>query len=395
MKKEKSISTLLPVLDEPQVPPTALKSETSTVEALERQSRKLRKSGEEYTPHFASLELLLDAVREKRLHWSQVALLLRDRIDLGALYEEFEHDLYGRLEAGDYDYTDRDDFVSFLMINEDAVESYLALVDDITRAAVETTKGFPRRRQRCLWSKDRRGWACELHVTGTAFSRHQKVASAYEASLLRGEEFHKDLADLQQSIRDNSEARFIDPENWMFTLSHLRLYTRLEALVVSQFTSQQECIPTLLWDTASFCHAWGIEALSTDPKGGMLEGINIRCSRIEISEDTWRGGLNVFIPAHYRFSHIQNYKDQDFAELRETMDSSSCLFSVPVLRKKTGEAPVDLARRRWKQLVKEGTSTIRVWDVVRREMGWSETYMKRRFGAARKSGIDDFGKDEV
>lgn len=329
--------------------------------------------GKKFAEARKATKLVLRAHQYGLLRWTQLAAILEHQVEYIRLYRTTVTAVaYLADRLVNADGSERDPTPGEIRVLESKYLNRLVHLTELLQTG-ESPSQFHAEQK--LEGKAIEYWTRGGHTSNESLdSPHDEVSRAYEKEL-------SDNADFKNAAQQL--AARIEIGSWCYSFHANRLVECGDGGSPSKELSKNVPEATLR-EIKEFCASWclekiGVERISVESE----RHITMRALRLRLMIRPDHTGFDVFIPRYYRFSHIKNYENKDFAELKKCMDEIFLGY-----RKASSRVPL-------KQLVAEakekkrsyeawGLSKHDAWDQSRRDMAWTESTMRRHLAVQPK-----------
>jgi len=319
------------------------------------------------SPIRLAMGVAVDAYKRKAISWKQLATLLLHNVQFVELYHKMvitPNSLVDDLVSPDG--TERDIDPSKWRASEEKFISRLRYISDILNGKVLLP--------RLGWDYELEGKSLSYWMRGGRVERQASwedaVAEAYEKELQQDPLFKEDFANL---------IRIVDVPCWRYGFRTNR-FSPLDANYSKSTQPTAKANAEKINAIRYFCVKWCVEhceaigELSTEPPK-----FGFRAMRISIRINRDSTGLTIFIPRFYGFSHIKNYQNKDFRDLKSSLDQVFEPYRKRADRKTVKELIKD-AKAIKSDLQNRGISKRDAWEQTRKHMAWSHSTMQSRLG---------------
>lgn len=304
--------------------------------------------------------LVLDAYDRKMLSWKQLALFLLHGVQFPDLYFEMVFTPTVILADRNPDDTICDPDPQKVRACEEKFVSRLQYIANVLEGNI-----IP---PRLGANEELEGKSLSYWIHGGLFQHsddhHNVVARAYETELLRDPIFLKEAEQIQHMVNLSSWHVFLNSHNSEFEC-------RGSAGTIEK--SKMDAI-------RHFCAKWCLGNFTVQPKSAKQQyGFSFWAMRFFVRPRSDGTGLDVFIPRFYNLSHIKNYHDKDFDDLKKSLEGIFTPYRKRADRKSVKELLVE-AKAMKRQLQQQGISKSDAWEQTRKYMAWSRSTMQSRLG---------------
>lgn len=323
---------------------------------------------------FAATEILVYAVEKELLDWTKLKAIVEKTYSYDVAYSVFSKNLWGNIESADYEYDTREDYFLFCRLCGKADE-YIAYVDALVEAWNEKSKKYSIAPKKSLKWKSPTYWENYAYHQSAQIPTRASVSTAYELRLLEEKDFVEELrqfpakvsAFIECSWRYNFDGNGIEIKDFEWDDGKILRFTNKSG-------------DPLREEFRQFCLKWCLESVSVGYSTGKTDEIDFRAMRVVVKPDDENIGIRVFIPRYFRFSHIENYQDDDFGPLKIGMNEIFESFQIPRKRKITLKDLKATAKRVRQECTLQGYSRHDAWEAARKAVGWEPGRMTKFMG---------------
>ena len=367
---------------------TQLNDEEYVIEAFKEISKRIRAVPNLYytlEDLFFATEYLLDAYERKDFRWEQLAVILRHKVDYGALFEingETLSSIVNETTAlpTPSDKYDRREYLEALhpFLTVGFVEAMDALTEPYL-PKLKVSKG--KTSAQLLGKTPIESWTDFLRGDVLDYSKekpHQHGAQVFESELLANRKFQRELKRLLSELpKGSKDWQFSQlQDEWPNPVGHL-IQVDADKRTYESPSSRYETrnIPAELKFTFDcFFWRWCLRSISDKTGSSYYHELNvfITAKRMSVQALT-PTGVEVFIPRYYSFRDISHRKCADFQPLAVALDE----HFTHIRLQKSRAALEREANDHLKLLLKQGmTDLLQRWEATRDYFNWGDDSME-------------------